>query len=140
MVTPNPTAASPVDTLLDRLDNVRTVSGGHTARCPAHDDRHNSLKVDQGNHGEALVFCHAGCATEAVVAAVGLRLADLFPDASQGPRFAANGAAPDSGRNGHGPSAPPAAMGPIVAEYPYPEADGTTRFRVTRHQPKTFRP
>ena len=31
-------------------------------------------------------------------------------------------------------------LGPIVAEYLYPGADGVVRHRVTRHEPKDFRP
>ena len=31
-------------------------------------------------------------------------------------------------------------LGPIVAEYLYPGADGVARHRVTRHEPKDFRP
>src|SRR5215203_6203396 len=31
-------------------------------------------------------------------------------------------------------------LGPIVAEYLYPDADGVARHRVTRHSPKDFRP
>jgi hypothetical protein len=38
--------------------------------------------------------------------------------------------------NGHGKGD----LGPIVAEYPYPGADGRDDLRVTRHDPKTFHP
>jgi len=48
------------------------------ARCPAHDDRYASLSVSAGKNGETLLHCHAGCAPEAVVAAVGKAMADLF--------------------------------------------------------------
>jgi 5S rRNA maturation endonuclease (ribonuclease M5) len=45
----------------DMLDNVRKMDGWRwSARCPAHDDRDNSLSV--WYNGEVLSFkCHAGC-------------------------------------------------------------------------------
>ena len=52
---------------------------GYTARCPGHDDRLNSLKVDTGKDGQALIHCHAGCEPQRVVAALGWTLADLYP-------------------------------------------------------------
>jgi hypothetical protein len=51
------------------------------ARCPAHDDRRPSLVVTRGDR-VALVKCFAGCRTEAVVGALGLRLSDLGRQAS----------------------------------------------------------
>jgi putative DNA primase/helicase len=69
----------PVDRLLSRLENVRPIStGGHVARCPAHHDQHNSLKIDRGDDGQALIYCHTGCTPEQVMSALDLSLADLF--------------------------------------------------------------
>jgi hypothetical protein len=56
--------ADPVTRLLAALENVARCSTGYTARCPVHDDRHNSLKVDIGKEGKALIHCHAGCDPE----------------------------------------------------------------------------
>lgn len=64
---------------LDKLDNVRAVGGGWIGRCPAHDDGRPSLKVDLAENGRVLLHCYAGCAAEAIVAAIGLTMADLFP-------------------------------------------------------------
>jgi len=61
----------------DRLEAVQVTSHGFTARCPAHDDKHNSLSVSEGTHGRALMKCHAGCSTPAVVRAMGLKMGDL---------------------------------------------------------------
>ena len=71
-----------MDTLaiLDRLDHVRPTARGGTARCPAHEDRENSLSVSAGDDGRVLLRCFGGCRTEDVVAAMGLTLADLFTD------------------------------------------------------------
>ncbi len=53
-----------------------------TARCPAHEDRHNSLSVGLGADGRILLKCHAGCEVPAILAALGLQMADLFPSSS----------------------------------------------------------
>jgi hypothetical protein len=53
-------------------------SGKYTARCPAHDDRRASLTIAEGRAGRTLVYCWAGCPTDAVMSAVGLTLRDLF--------------------------------------------------------------
>jgi putative DNA primase/helicase len=36
-------------------------NGGWMARCPAHDDRSPSLKIDTGSDGRLLLTCFAGC-------------------------------------------------------------------------------
>src|SRR5690606_6251 len=51
-----------IDHAASVLDNVRwKPDGGFTARCPAHDDRRNSLSVSEGDRGKLLAYCHAGC-------------------------------------------------------------------------------
>jgi hypothetical protein len=70
---------TPVEMLLAKLSGVRKAGNGWSARCPAHEDRKASLSVAEGGDGTALLKCHAGCNTGAILAAVGLRLADLFP-------------------------------------------------------------
>src|SRR5687768_12361006 len=72
-------ADDPLVRILPRLENVKKNGAGHTARCPAHDDQHNSLSIGTGAGGRALLKCHAGCKTERVVAAIDLTMADLFP-------------------------------------------------------------
>jgi hypothetical protein len=68
-----------VNSFLARFKGVRPKGSGWSALCPAHEDQHNSLTIAIGGKG-ILVCCHAGCPAEAVVAAVGLHLRDLFPD------------------------------------------------------------
>jgi hypothetical protein len=41
------------------------------ARCPAHDDRHPSLSIAEGDDGKVLLLCRSGCKAEAVCAAGG---------------------------------------------------------------------
>ena len=36
------------------------------ARCPAHDDKTPSLKIDDGDDGFAVTYCHAGCSDDEV--------------------------------------------------------------------------
>jgi hypothetical protein len=52
------------------------------ARCPSHEGENPSaLKVSVGADGRALLWCHAHqCEAKAIVAALGLSVADLFPD------------------------------------------------------------
>lgn len=45
--------------------------------CPAHKDNQASLTITEGNVS-ALLYCHAGCKTEDIVQAVGLKMSDLF--------------------------------------------------------------
>ena len=75
-----------VDEFLDRVEHVRRSGSRWTARCPAHEDRHASLSVGEGNDGRVLIRCHAGCAVDAIVAALGLELRDLFTDTRRTPR------------------------------------------------------
>jgi len=73
---------SPVERLLTKLpDARRNGRGGWSTTCPAHDDRRPSLSISQGDDGRALVHCHAGCTPEEIVAALGMKLADLMPEA-----------------------------------------------------------
>lgn len=72
-------STAPVHEFLGRLQGVRKASSGHTARCPAHDDRHNSLSVSEGDDGRVLIHCHAGCESEDIVRVLGLKARDLFP-------------------------------------------------------------
>ncbi|QHI70135.1 DUF5906 domain-containing protein [Tichowtungia aerotolerans] len=65
---------------LSCLKNVSKCSGGWKACCPAHEDHSPSLSITEGDDGRILIKCHAGCATEQVLAAMNLTMADLFPD------------------------------------------------------------
>ena len=70
---------TPLETLLSRLPGARKAGSGWSARCPSHDDRRASLSIAKAPTGTVLLKCHAGCDTAAILAAVGLKLADLFP-------------------------------------------------------------
>lgn len=66
---------------VERFEKARQTGNARwTARCPAHPDRNPSLIVSEGNDGRVLIHCFAGCGIEAIVAAVGLSLADIMPE------------------------------------------------------------
>jgi putative DNA primase/helicase len=96
--------------LLARLDNVKALPSGYSARCPAHDDHVSSLMVNEGKRQPIVLICHAGCPTEAIVKALGLEMVDLMGKPT------------------------------VTASYEYRRADGTTAYIVDRWtNPKTFR-
>jgi hypothetical protein len=76
---------SPTDTVLAALQRrgitpsqSRSRSGQWNAKCPAHPDENGSLSVGTAANGNALMKCHAGCPTDAVLSALGLSTADMF--------------------------------------------------------------
>ena len=70
--------------ILALLNGVRRSGKGWTAKCPAHEDRQNSLSVHHRD-GKWLIKCHAGCGWEAIIAAIGVASGDLFDgNAGQG--------------------------------------------------------
>ena len=74
------TLSSKTDQLLSRLDRVKqTGPGKWLARCPAHDDNSPSLAIKEVGD-RILLHCFAGCGVTEVLTAVGLEMADLFPD------------------------------------------------------------
>lgn len=76
-----PRGTDPIDRLMARLARVQQRGADRwSARCPSHDDRGPSLSIRGLSDGRVLVHCFAGCPPADVLAAVGLTLADLFPD------------------------------------------------------------
>ena len=64
---------------LSRLTGVRQVRKGQwQAKCPAHDDDTPSLAIGTGQGGRILIHCHSGCTVQAVLAAMGLMMKDLY--------------------------------------------------------------
>lgn len=103
--------------LAQRL-NGRHTPNGWEARCPAHNDNTASLSIAEGQDGRVLITCHAGCTFPAIVAAMGLKPASLFP-----PK----------------PKCRDRKQGQIVATYDYTDIDDKLRFQVVRFDPKDFR-
>ena len=71
---------APIDLILPLLTKARQRQPGQwSACCPGHDDKRPSLSVRETPEGAVLVHCFSGCSADAVVAALGLSRADLFP-------------------------------------------------------------
>ena len=68
-----------IDEFVYRLGHVRKNGNGFVACCPAHDDKNPSLSIVE-REGKILLKCFAGCQADAVVAAMGLEMSDLFVD------------------------------------------------------------
>ncbi|MFJ6500866.1 DUF3987 domain-containing protein [Streptomyces virginiae] len=105
----------------DALDAHGSKGRGTAWQCVAHEDRSPSLSVTNGAKG-VVINCHAGCATEDVVSALGLTMADLFDEPLQKRE-----------------------RSQVVAEYPYVDEHGQVLLLVRRIEPgyngerKTFR-
>lgn len=116
-MTPQLDITGPLAEILGTLDGVRRAGAGFVAKCPSHDDRHQSLSLSVGTDGRVLLHCHAGCSTGTVVATMGLTMAQLFvPKATP---------------------VMPAASGPKY--YDYRDADNVVQYQVCRFPPKEFR-
>lgn len=67
--------------LLSRLNKVRARGRDQwTACCPAHADKTPSLAVRELPDGRVLVKDFGGCELTAILDAVGLKVADLYPE------------------------------------------------------------
>jgi len=72
---------SKVDQLLLSLEGLRkTGPNSWIACCPAHEDGTPSLAIKETDDGVVLLHCFGGCSVDAVAAAAGVDLRDLFPD------------------------------------------------------------
>lgn len=115
--------SAPLDIVTAALEAKGCNGSGRDWQCPAHEDRRKSLSVTEGNDGLALLKCHAGCEFKDIVAALGLEMADLFPEREK-PNKRSKG-------NGKRPR--------IVTTYPYTDEAGTLLYEVVRYEPKDFR-
>lgn len=116
------TTSPAIDRVLAALPDRKRNGRGWAAKCPAHEDQRASMSIAKGDDGRALLHCHAGCAPEAITAALGLTLADLMPPRSNG-----NGAKRATNK------------ATITATYDYINADGELLYQVVRFAPKDFR-
>lgn len=117
-----------------RCDKARQrADGGWQVCCPAHDDHTPSLSIDDGNTG-TLLKCHAGCETPAIMAALGLSMADLFPQPAS---LHVHSAMPSTPRPQPRRSRPDSE---IAATYDSHDAHGTMVHQTVRYgAPKEFK-
>lgn len=114
----------PIDEVLIRLKNVKRTTWGWTARCPAHDDKKNSLSLKVGNDERVLAKCHAGCQFSEIASAIDLSMTKFF--SSQ---------AFDQHENKKGMKK---AKTEIVTIYDYHDANDQLIYQVCRTQDKQF--
>jgi hypothetical protein len=105
---------TPVERVRSALEAAGSRRSGHDWQCPAHEDRKASLSFTEGRDGKAVLHCHAGCPTQAVLAALGLDWPDLFP----------------AGRK---------AKTEIVTTYDYVDEQGRLLYQAVRDFPKAFK-
>jgi hypothetical protein len=108
--------------IIAKFSGVRQTRNGWSCLCPVHESgggkRYKpSLWVTNARNGNLIVRCKRGCDTDAVLAAVGLQMADLFPDGSRKKR----------------------PMDKIEKAYSYVDEQGRLLFQSLRMKPKSFR-
>lgn len=74
------TAGAPLALLLSRLERVRRCGHGFRADCPRGHRSRGTLALHEAANGSVLLRCHAGCEPVEVLQALGLELADLYPE------------------------------------------------------------
>ena len=86
------------------------------SRCPAHEDRDPSLSVSvgDGDDGQVLLHCHAGCNTLQIISALGLSWPDLWDEPNGRPDRK------------------------ITATYDYVDESGELLYQAVRFVPKGF--
>ena len=97
--------------------------GKWKCKCPAHDDKIQSLSVRVGNQGRLWVRCHAGgqCSVDAIMRALGLGIDDLFPDNKR-----------------HTKHEGKPRMSRTETVYQYTDEAGMLLFEAVRREPKSF--
>lgn len=106
-------ADSPLSRLLSHFPDAKQHGDYWQARCPAHDDKQASLSISVNDQGAALLHCHAGCETQAILVKIGLQMSDLYP--------------------------PKQAKRRVVATYDYKDATGKLVYQAVRYELKEFR-
>jgi putative DNA primase/helicase len=123
-----------VEELLDACEGVRSTPSGWKARCPAHEDRIQSLSVTVGGDDKMLVYCHAGCSFHEIMAALsegGLGQPSLsLPESGIERRVGTLDTRP--------PSESPASLDGFAAIYDYEDENGKLLFKVCRTWDKRF--
>jgi hypothetical protein len=70
---------SPVEKVLDRLEDYKEYREEFRARCPVHNGNSDtSLSIKEGDDGRALLICRADCDLKDIVDALDLGMVDLF--------------------------------------------------------------
>lgn len=111
------TTDSRIEAFLSHFPDKKKTKNGYEAKCPAHDDKRESLSIGLSENEKILLKCQAGCDYKAVLEAIGEKESILFPmDEKQKKSF-----------------------GNIVAEYSYFDEFGKLLYQCVRFKPKDFR-
>ncbi|MBU3554844.1 helicase RepA family protein [Polynucleobacter sp. UB-Piko-W3] len=128
------------ESIAKALGNARKSGTGWSCRCPAHDDRNNSLSVSQGKKQNVVVCCHAGCAQDDVINE--LKIKGLWTTKPKAAPIDSGVAInyDTLGKKGEVSDKPPVVVQPkIVATYPYTDENGVVLYECVRYEPKDFR-
>ncbi len=116
---------------------VRTADG-LLVKCPSHDDARQSLSLGQ-RAGKFLLHDFAGCATETILAAVGVEMKDLFlADGNTSSRGSGSPGRSDAGRSRPSPRpvGPRGASRPlgkkVYTHYDYRNEEGVLQYQSVR--------
>ena len=121
--------------ILPRFSGVRKTGNGYIAKCPTHEDKHQSLALAEGD-GRTLLNCFAGCTADVIIASIGLRWSDLFDKAITKPAFQTLGQSYSSPvMKGYAP----ASDRKIQNVYTYVDEKGEVLYENVRYYPKDFR-
>ncbi len=82
-LSPHPASVDPVGLLLPRLERVRQYGRGWRADCPLGHSSRGTLSVAVSDAGHVLMTCFAGCNLAEITGALGIVVADLFPQRKQ---------------------------------------------------------
>ncbi|HMJ09612.1 MAG TPA: AAA family ATPase, partial [Pyrinomonadaceae bacterium] len=123
--------------VVSRFEGAKKTGNGFVARCPAHQDNHQSLSLAESD-GRILMNCFAGCTAAAIVSCVGLQWKDLFDSRiSKSPRSVSTTFSPGPVDR---PAAPRSAgQKRILNIYPYVDEKGQLLYENVRFYPKDFR-
>ena len=127
--------------LLSHLSGVRRGGDGYVARCPAHDDKHQSLSLTE-DVGRILIHCHAGCPTTKILAEIGYAFRDLYDKRIEKPSRSSLGeAVVKPFRNAREGFAyfPSSNTKKVHKVYRYLDANGNLLYENVRYYPKDFR-
>lgn len=74
--------STPAEKFLSRADVSRYKAGATHGvfKCPAHADKRASATWRELDDSRLLIFCHAGCSANEILAALGLQMTDLYPE------------------------------------------------------------
>lgn len=73
------TSAPPLNIVLAALEGLRQYGDAYRADCPVGHKSRGTLTIAEGNEGQVLVKCFAGCSFQEIASAAGLSVFDFFP-------------------------------------------------------------